>query len=210
MTDIVPGILATTAREFKEQLHLLKFAKKIHLDVMDGKFVPNKTVGLSVLKKLFPDKEVQVHLMAHKPHKYIAPFSRLGARELIVHAEATEHACETLEDIRGAGMKSGIAFNPKTHVADHADALIHADSALVMTVQPGYSGQTFLKQPLGKITTIRKYNPLISIGVDGGVNLSTCKMVKPANFAIATSAIQTADEPRQAWKQLTRIVSPRI
>lgn len=210
MTDIVPGVLATTTREFKEQLHLLKFAKKIHLDVMDGKFVPNKTVGLSVLKKLFPDKEVQVHLMAHKPHKYITPFSRLGARELIVHAEATEHACETLEDIRASGMKSGIAFNPKTRVVDHADALVHADIALVMTVQPGYSGQTFLKQPIGKIATIRKHNPVISIGVDGGVNLTTCKMVRPANFAIATSAIQTADEPRYAWKQLTKIVSPRI
>lgn len=207
---IVPGVLAATARELKEQLHLLKFAKKIHLDFMDGKFVPNKTVGISVLKKLFPDKEVQVHLMAHKPHKYIAPFSRLGAAELIVHAEATEHACETLEDIRAAGMKSGIAFNPKTHISAHPDALIHADIALVMTVQPGYSGQAFLKQPLAKIAAIRKHNPVISIGIDGGINFETCKMARAADFAIATSAIQTADSPQNAWKQLSRIVSPRI
>ena len=210
MTAVVPGVLATTLRELKEQLHLLSFAKKIHLDVMDGKFVTNKTVGLSALRKLFPDKEVQVHLMAHKPHKYISPFARLGARELIVHAEATEHACETLEDIRLAGMKSGIAFNPKTHVHDYAHALIHADTALVMTVQPGFSGQTFLKQPLAKIAQIRKHNPLVSVGIDGGVNATTCKMVRDADFAIATSAIQHADDPKKAWQHLTKIVSPRI
>jgi len=204
MTQIVPGILAHTLTELKEQLHLLSWAKKVHIDIMDGDFVPSKTITALTLKKALPKMDMQIHLMAHEPHKYVKTYSRLGAQELIIHAEATKHASEVLEDIRLSGMKSGIAFNPQTAIAKHADTLVHADIALLMTVNPGFSGQPFIPKPLRKIAEIKKHNPLISIGIDGGINGTTCPLAARAgaNFAIATSAIQHAADPKKAYREL--------
>ena len=205
MTEIIPGILAKNLKELTEQLRILSFAKKVHIDIMDGAFVPNKTIQALTLKKNLPDKEMQIHLMAQKPHKHIKRFSRLGAKELIFHAESTDHASETLEDIRLSGMKAGIAFNPQTPIERHKDSLVHADIALVMTVHPGFFGQTFIKKPLHKIEEIKKHNPVIQIGIDGGISLTTCKLVHAANFAIATSAIQKTDNPERAYEQLLNV-----
>ena len=203
MTEIIPGILVHTLKELKQKLHLLKWAKKVHVDIMDGKFVPNKTISALTLKKSVPKMAMQVHLMAYKPHKYIKTFARLGAKELIIHAEATKHPVEVLEEIRKAGMKAGIAFNPETKIQRYSDALVHADIALVMTIHPGYSGQTLMKAPLRKIAEIKKHNPVIKIGVDGGVNLQTCRFVK-ADFAIATHAVTEAENPEKAYKELKK------
>lgn len=200
--QIRPGILVHSLKELKEALHKLSWAEKVHLDIMDGKFVPNKTIQALTIKKAIPKMEFTVHLMAYKPHKYIKTFARLGATELIIHQEATNKLVETLEEIRLNGMKAGIAFNPKTKVDKHA--LIHADTALIMTVNPGYSGQALMKAPLRKIAEIRKCNPAIIIGVDGGVNLHTCGMVAKADWAVASSAVTGAPDPKKAYKELIK------
>lgn len=204
--DIIPGILATTATELKEQLSRVTWAKKVHIDIMDGKFVPNKTIQALTLKKYLPDADIQIHLMCKKPHQYINQYARMGIKEFIIHSEATKNAAETLEDIRLAGMKSGIAFNPETRITAHADALVHADIALIMTVHPGYSGQRFMKTPLRKIEQLKKHNPLLLIGVDGGVNQPTCCHAAQAgaHFGIATSAVTKADNSKQAYTTLKR------
>ena len=200
--NIIPGILVKTLKELREELHKLSWAKKVHIDIMDGKFVHNKTITIHALKKAFPKADVQIHLMAHKPHRYIKPFARLGAKEFIFHAESTKHAADTLEMIRETDMKAGIAFNPETRV--EKDPVIHADIALVMTVHPGFAGQPLLKTPLHKINEIKKINPLIKVGVDGGVHTNTCKFVTKAgaDFAIATTEISHAEEPKQAYLRL--------
>ncbi len=200
--EIIPGILAKTLKELKEKLKLLSWAKKVHIDIMDGKFVPNKTIQALELKKAIPKMDMQIHLMAYKPHTYINKFAKLGAKEFIFHAEATKHSAETLEATRQAGMKAGIAFNPQTKI--NKDSLVHADIALVMTVHPGFSGQTFIKKPLHKITEIKKQNPIIMIGVDGGINHQTCALAAKADFAIATSAISQAKEPQKMYNTLRR------
>lgn len=202
--EIRPGILVHTLKELKEALSKLSWAKKVHLDIMDGKFVPNKTIQALTLKKAIPKMEFGVHLMAYKPHKYIKTFARLGARELIIHQEATKKPVETLEEIRLNGMKAGIAFNPETKVDKHA--LIHADTALIMTVHPGYSGQALMKTPLRKIAEIKKHNPVIVVAVDGGVNLHTCRMVSKhgADWAVASSAVTNATDPEKAYKELLK------
>lgn len=201
MTEILPGILVHTLKELKQKNHLLKWAKKVHVDIMDGKFVPNKTVSALTIKKAIPKNKMQVHLMAFKPHKYISAFARLGVKELIIHAEATKNASAMLEDIRLAGMKAGIALNPETKVEKCADALVHADIALVMTIHPGYSGQTMIKKTLRKIAEIKRINPTILVGVDGGVSMQTCKLIK-ADFAVATHAVTETENPEKAYKQL--------
>ncbi len=200
--EIIPGILCKTLKELKEKLKLLSWAKKVHIDIMDGKFVPNKTISALALKKAVPKMEMQIHLMAYKPHLYVNQFARLGAKEFIFHAEATKNVCETLEEARQAGMKAGIAFNPGTKIDQHA--LIHADIALIMTVHPGFSGQTLIKKSLHKIAEIKKHNPTIQTGVDGGINHQTCKLAAGADFAIATSAVTGAQEPKKAYNELKK------
>ncbi len=201
MTEILPGILVHTLKELKQKNHVLKWAKKVHVDIMDGKFAPNKTISALTLKKAIPKNKMQVHLMALKPHKYISAFARLGVKELIIHAEVTKQPVEVLEEIRRAGMKAGIAFNPETKIERYSDALVHADIALVMTIHPGYSGQTMIKNTLRKIAEIKKRNPTIIAGVDGGVSMKTCRMIK-ADFVIATHAVTEAENPQKAYKQL--------
>ncbi len=202
--EIVPGILVHTLKELKEELHKLSWAKKVHIDVMDGRFVPNKTIQALTLKKALPKMDMQIHLMAYKPHTYVESFARLGAKELIFHAEASKKTAETLEMIRETGMKAGIAFNPETKI--NADAVKHADLALVMTVHPGYSGQQFLKTPLRKIAEIKKHNPVIIAGVDGGINTQTCRMAAHAgaDFAIATHAVTEAPNPKKAYTEMMK------
>jgi len=202
MTEIIPGILVKSLKELKDELKKLSWAKKVHIDIMDGSFVRNKTIQALTLKKAIPKMDMQIHLMAKKPHTYVNSFARLGAKELIIHSEATRHAPEILEDIKLKGMKAGIAFNPETKIDKHA--LIHADIALVMTVKPGHSGQTLLKRPLTKIKHIKSCNPLIQVGVDGGINMETCSHVTNADFAIATSTISQADDPKKAYNKLKR------
>jgi len=202
--EIIPGILVHSLKELKEALHKLSWAKKVHIDIMDGKFVHNKTIQALTLKKALPKMEMQIHLMANKPHTYINKFARLGAKELIIHAEATKKRAETLEMIRETGMKAGIAFNPTTKV--DKDAVKHADTALVMTVHPGHSGQMLIKAPLRKIAEIRKCNPIIIINVDGGINSHTCGLVARtgADYAVATHAVTNAPEPKKTYKELMR------
>ncbi len=204
MTEIIPGIIANTLKELKEKLRLLSWAKKVHIDIMDGRFVPNKTITALTLKKALPRMDMQIHLMAYKPHLYVNKFARLGAKEFIFHAEATRKSAETLEMIRETGMKAGIAFNPETNIGRHHDALLHADIAHIMTVHPGFSGQAFMKAPLRKIAEIKKQNPVIVVGVDGGVNHKNCRLLKSADFAIATHAIAETQNPQTAYKQLSR------
>ncbi|VVB81504.1 Ribulose-phosphate 3 epimerase family protein [uncultured archaeon] len=200
--EIVPGILVHNLKELKEALHKLSWAKKVHIDIMDGKFVHNKTIQAITLKKALPRMEMQIHLMAYKPHTYVNKFARLGAKELIIHAEATKKRAETLEMIRMSGMKAGIAFNPATKV--DADAVKHADTALIMTVNPGHSGQMLMKAPLRKIAEIKKHNPIIIVGVDGGINSRTCGMARGADYAVATHAVTNAPDSRKAYKELMK------
>jgi len=203
--EIIPGILVHTLKELKEELHKLSWAEKVHIDIMDGKFVSNRTIQANDLKKALPKMDMQIHLMAYKPHKYIKQFAQLGAKELIIHAEATKNLAETLEDIRLAGMKSGIAFNPETPVKRYKDAIQHADIGLVMTVRPGSSGQAMRKEKLLKLLDVLSYNLSIRRGVDGGINLSNCKSAaKQANFLVATHAITEAEEPRKAYLELKK------
>ncbi len=202
--EIRPGILVYSLNELKTALDKLSWAKSVHLDIMDGKFVPNKTIQTATLRKAVPEMEYCVHLMAYKPHKYIKTYARLGATELTIHQEATKNLVEILEEIRLNGMKAGIAINPETKVDRHA--IIHADTALIMTVHPGYSGQKLMKAPLRKIAEIRKYNPTIIIGVDGGVNLHTCEMVAKAgaDYVVASSAVTDAPNPQKAYKEMMK------
>src|SRR3989344_6754493 len=188
---IVPGILARSAKEFSRQAKCVAWASKVHVDVMDGKFVRQKTSQGKI------STSVQFHFMVRDAQKY------LRGKEIIVHAES-KSPLVILKNAKTKGLRAGIAFNPEASVI--RELINAADFALVMTVNPGRSGQKMLRNALKKIKLIKKLKR-ISVGVDGGINFSTILAAKKAgaDFVVATSAVTLAKEPLKAFKELKKL-----
>lgn len=181
-----------------------------HLDIMDGVFVPNISFGFPVVKyiKKFAQKPLDVHLMIVQPERYIAEWKKVGADILTVHYEACTHLHRTVQEIKNAGMKAGVSLNPHTSVELLKDILPELDMVLIMSVNPGFGGQSFISQSLAKIKDLREmadiYNPNLIIQVDGGVDTHNYKEIikAGANSLVAGSAIFGSDNPIEAIKIL--------
>ena len=169
----------------------------IHLDIMDGHFVPNLTIGPDVVKNLrkYTKKLFDVHLMTKPANNWLKPFASAGADIITIHIEAEENIKESLEIIRGLGLKAGISIKPSTSESIIEPYLHYCDLILVMTVNPGFGGQKFMSSQLEKIKNIKKMINIkgldVLIEVDGGINLETSKMCieAGANVLVAGSAI---------------------
>jgi ribulose-phosphate 3-epimerase len=204
--EIIPGILAKNPKQLREQLKKVTWAKKIHIDIMDGLLVPNKTIAASALKKMSIKQKIQVHLMAKQPEKYLSDLIEAGASEIIIHAESTKRASEIMQFIKIKKIKAGIALNPQTRPSKCKDAIKTADTCLLMTVTPGFAGQKFKPKPLSKIKQVKKINSRATIGIDGGINTKTCGRAKTkgADFCVATSSCTFTKNPKQAYKELQK------
>ena len=181
-------------------------ADYLHVDVMDGNFVPNISFGppvIRVVRKIIPELTMDVHLMVEEPGRYIRDYAACGADILTVHAEATKHIHSTLQQIAAAGIRAGVAINPGTPVSDILPVLSMADQVLVMSVNPGYGGQSLIPETLEKVTElvqIRKRMGLsFAIEIDGGVKLSNLDKVLKAgtDVIVAGSAIFGGDIPKE-------------
>lgn len=188
MVLIAPSILSADFARLGEEVSALAAAGAdwVHVDVMDGRFVPNITIGPPVVAAVdnVTDLPLDVHLMIEEPERYLAPFAKAGADILTVHAEASVHLHRTLQEIRGLGVKAGVSINPATPVCAIEHVLELADLVLVMSVNPGFGGQTFIPSALGKIEALAKLKEERGYGyiieVDGGINASTCAEVTRA------------------------------
>ena len=181
-------------------------AEYIHIDVMDGTFVPNITLGPCVVESLRKVSKAvfDVHLMVEHPETHIEPFAKAGADIITFHVEATRHAHRVIQQIKAAGCKAGIALNPGTSLAMIEELLQDLDMVLIMTVNPGFGGQRFIESQLDKIHmlfhTIKEMGFDCDIEVDGGINAKTSERVRDAgaNILVAGSAIYGADDVKAA------------
>jgi len=181
-----------------------------HLDIMDGVFVPNISFGLPVVSavKKIATKPLDVHLMIVEPDKYIGAFKKAGANILTVHYEACTHLHRTVQAIKCEGMKAGVALNPHTPVSVLDAILPELDMVLIMSVNPGFGGQSFIPNALRKISQLKQMadilNPEVIIQVDGGVGSQNVAEIvgAGANCLVAGSAVFNAESPQKAIELL--------
>lgn len=212
MIKISPSILsADFAKMGEDTVRLEKAgADLIHVDVMDGAFVPNITFGqpmVAALKKV-TNVPLDVHLMIEKPERYVEEFADAGADIITVHAEATTHLQRTLQLIRGKGKKAGVVLNPATSLTALDYVYDDVDMILLMSVNPGFGGQSFIPAVMQKIRDLKKIidekKLSIDIEIDGGVNFKNAAAIKAAgaNVLVAGSAVFGADDLQQAISKL--------
>ncbi|WP_212972438.1 ribulose-phosphate 3-epimerase [Bacillus sp. J14TS2] len=199
MMKIAPSILSADFTNLGEEIREVEAAGAdyIHIDIMDGHFVPNITMGPFIVDavKTVTNLPLDVHLMIEHPEQYIHEFAQAGADFITVHVEADKHIHRTLQAIRQLGVKSGVVLNPATPVSMIENILEEIDMVLLMTVNPGFGGQAFIEAVLPKIREVKNMiqakNLDIDIEVDGGIDTKTVKMCKDAgaNVFVAGSAI---------------------
>ena len=213
MLKIAPSILAADFSKLAEEVKCVDSlgADYIHIDVMDGHFVPNITLGPGIVKCLRPHTELpfDVHLMIENPDQYIKDFKEAGADIITVHVEACRHLHRTLQLIKQYEMQCGVVLNPHTPLEMIKHVLQEVDWILIMSVNPGFGGQTFIPDSLNKIATLNQWrqeqNLSYVIEVDGGVNEETARLCEEAgaDVVVAGSAVFNAVD-RQLAIQLIK------
>ncbi|WP_408956632.1 ribulose-phosphate 3-epimerase [Natroniella sp. ANB-PHB2] len=211
MIKVAPSILSADFSKLEEEIKTVDEAEYLHIDVMDGHFVPNITIGPLVLDAIQDktDQVLDVHLMIENPDYYISDFIKVGADIITVHAETCPHLHRTIQNIKQEGVKAAVALNPATPLAVIEYVLDELDMVLLMTVNPGFGGQSFIPEVLPKIEKLRNQieerGLEVDIQVDGGIkpNTTAVDAVKAgANVLVAGSAVFGVEKRGQAIAQL--------
>ena len=214
---IAPSILAADFANLQRDIEMINEsdADWFHIDIMDGVFVPNISFGLPVLEAInrHAGKVIDVHLMIVDPDRYIKTFSDLGADILTVHFEACTHLHRTLQAIKAEGMRAGVAINPHTNVSLLEDVINDIDLVCIMSVNPGFGGQSFIENTYKKTQQLKEIivdnKAKTQIEIDGGVNSKNAKKLVDAgaDVLVAGSFVFKSQDPKQTVKELKQIAN---
>lgn len=215
MALIAPSVLSADFLNLSKDIDMINRSQAdwFHLDVMDGRFVPNISFGLPVIDAIRKEaqKTLDVHLMILEPEKYVSAFAKVGAQNLTVHIEASTHLHRTIQMIKAEGMKAGVAVNPHTPIHLLNDIIEDLDLVCLMSVNPGFGGQKFIPQTLKKIQQLRQLiqesNSNALIEIDGGVTLDNAKTIidAGADVLVAGNTVFSAADPVAMIAQLKQI-----
>lgn len=215
MTIVSPSLLSADFLHLEDDVKMINEsdAQWIHLDVMDGTFVPNISFGFPVMEAVAKvcTKKLDVHYMIDKPERYIQQTAKLGAMMMNVHIEATTHLHRTIQEIHNAGMKAGVTLNPSTPISTLEDIICDADMVLLMSVNPGFGGQKFIENTINKVKRLRKLIDESSskalIQIDGGVQAETAPrlVAAGADILVSGSYVFRAKDPIATIKSLCEL-----
>lgn len=215
MTIVSPSLLSADFLHLEDDVKMINEsdAQWIHLDVMDGTFVPNISFGFPVMEAVAKvcTKKLDVHYMIDKPERYIQQTAKLGAMMMNVHIEATTHLHRTIQEIHNAGMKAGVTLNPSTPISTLEDIICDADMVLLMSVNPGFGGQKFIENTINKVKRLRKLidesGSKALIQIDGGVQAETAPrlVAAGADVLVSGSYVFKAKDPIAIIKSLCEL-----
>ncbi len=212
---IAPSVLAADFANLQKEIEMLNASQAdwIHLDIMDGMFVPNISFGMPVCKAIqqYAQKPLDYHLMIEKPERYVAEFKNLGAYSISVHIEACPHLHRNIQQIKDLDCKAGVAINPHTSINLLADVIADIDLVCLMSVNPGFGGQKFIEQTYQKVRELKKLiektNSKALIEIDGGVSLQNAHLLLEAgaDILVAGSFVFGAEEPAKTIEMLKNL-----
>ncbi len=215
-TLIAPSVLAADFGNLQRDIEMINQSKAdwFHIDIMDGVFVPNISFGMPVLEAInkHAQKTIDVHLMIVQPERYIKTFAKLRANILTVHYEASTHLHRTLQEIKAEGMKAGVALNPHTNVSLLEDCINDIDLVCLMSVNPGFGGQSFIENTYKKVKQLKEIitrnNASTLIEIDGGVTSKNAKQLVEAgaDVLVAGSFVFNSENPIQTIEDLKNLV----
>ena len=208
-TRVVPAVLTEDPLALEKMLHQAAgFADYVQIDIMDGKFVPSRSITWEHIAGLPVRLKWEVHLMVVHPEEYLEGFKQAGAAKIVFHHEATASPQTVISQIRNLELKAGLAINPDTPVSAITSYIGEIDSVLLLTVTPGFYGSKFIPEVMDKVAELRQIRPEIEIGVDGGIKESNIREVAGAgvDYVCVGSAIFLQSDPAASYRRLQSLI----